>query len=426
MDIRSCLFAVRARCGRVNPALAFTGVFLALALFFSGWTLGAQRSGSVQVDVEGDNSSIAGMGGGVAPVGNINMGMFWDVWSLVKERHYKQTATDTELYYGALHGMVAAAGDPYTNFFDPKEAADFQESLSGKFDGIGAQIDIRDDQLQVLAPLPDTPASRAGLMTGDKIITIDGEPTAGLTLDQAIMRIRGVKGTTVTLGITRDGLEELQDVPIVRDTIVIKSVKWEMSDDRIATISIYTFNQDTSGLFNRAVNEILAKDPKGIILDLRGNPGGLLSSAIDVASSWVGYRQVLIEKTPVEETTFKGVSAPRLEEIRTMVLVNGGSASGSEIVAGALQDYALATLVGTKTFGKGSVQDYTGLPDGSAVKITIAQWFTPSGRVINDIGISPDIEIAYTPEDKHEERDPQKDKALELLRAPAQKSAQTP
>jgi carboxyl-terminal processing protease len=190
-----------------------------------------------------------------------------------------------------------------------------------------------------------------------------------------------------------------------------------MTGDGIAVISIYEFNDDTSSLFNQAVNDVLAKDTKGVVLDLRSNPGGLLASAVDVASAWVGYQPVVSEKGQEKGGTFSGVSAPRLSGIPTVVLVDGGSASASEIVAGALQDYGLATLVGTQTFGKGSVQDYQTLPDGSAIKITIASWFTPKGRTINETGITPDTIVEFTKLDSDAKRDPQKDKALEILHA---------
>ncbi len=413
------------RMGRFHTGHILTAALVALALFFTGWTLGAQRGGGDVVISQVTDTGVARMAEN-QPELDLDFDLFWNVWDLVKDKHFKQPVSDEDLYYGALRGMVAAAGDPYTNFFDPEEAQAFQESLRGEFQGIGAEIGIRENQLIVIAPLPDTPAERAGLLPGDKIMMIDAASTEGLTVEAAVMKIRGEAGTTVTLGITRDGLKDLKDVPIVRGTIVIKSVKWEMTEDHIAVISLYTFNNDSSGLFNRVINEILPKDPKGIVLDLRSNPGGLLTSAIDVASAWVGYRDVMIEKTPQSEESFRGVTAPRLETIKTVVLVDGGSASASEIVAGALQDYGLATLVGTKTFGKGSVQDYTQLEDGSAVKITIAQWFTPSGRVINDEGVMPDIEIVYELEDRNQGRDPQKDKALAIIRGEETAAAKKP
>jgi carboxyl-terminal processing protease len=347
---------------------------------------------------------------------DVDFRQFWDVWNLVKESFYRQPVSDKALYYGAIKGMVSAADDRYTVYFDPEEAAQFTSDLEGNFDGIGAEIGVKDDQLTVVAPLPDSPAEKAGLMAGDRILFIDDTDTTGMAVEEAVSLIRGPKGTQVTLTITHDGVQDATDVTITRDTITVNSVEWKMEGD-IAYISIYTFNHDTSGLFNQAVNDALAANAKGIILDLRGDPGGLLTSAIDVASAWVGYDTVVIEKSQGEATPYPGVSAPRLGGIPTVVLVDGGSASGSEIVAGALQDYGYATIVGAQTFGKGSVQDYQDLADGSAVKITVAEWNTPKGRTIHEVGITPDAAIDYTIDDFHAGRDPQKDKAVEILRA---------
>jgi carboxyl-terminal processing protease len=244
---------------------------------------------------------------------------------------------------------------------------------------------------------------------------IDGNETPDMTIEEAISLIRGEKGTEVVLSVSRNGLESLQDISIIRDTITVHSVVWEIDDDNIMEIGISTFNQDTASLFNEAIQEALSEDVAGIILDLRSNPGGLLTSAIDVASAWVGYETVVIEQVRDTANTYDGLMAPRLEGIPTIVLVNGGSASGSEIVAGALQDYDFATIVGAQTFGKGSVQDYRELEDGAAIKITIAEWYTPNGRSINNTGITPDIEIEYTFEQYEEGIDPQYDVASQIL-----------
>jgi len=391
--------------------------FVAVSSFTIGITLGRQDGARAAVP-EGEGHVL---NQGDLPLSlqeDVDFRNFWDVWNFVKESYYKQPVSDKELYYGALKGMVSAAGDPYTMFFDPDQAADFNADLNGKFQGIGAEIGIKDDQLQVVAPLPGTPAEEAGLKPGDKILMIDETDTTDMTVEQAVQLIRGPEGTQVILTITRNGLESAMEVPITRATITVDSVTWSVDDNGIATISIFTFNDDTNSLFNQAVNDVLAKDVRGIVLDLRSNPGGLLTSAIDVASVWVGYQPVVLEKGQGVDQTFAGPSAPRLEGMPTVVLVDGGTASGSEIVAGALQDYGLATVVGTQTFGKGSVQDYRDLPDGSAVKVTVAQWFTPLGRTIHETGITPDVIIEYTQDDFDAQRDPQKEKAVEILLAP--------
>lgn len=348
---------------------------------------------------------------------DVSFGQFWDVWNWVKESYYEQPVSDLDLYYGAMAGLMKGLGDEHSSFFNPKEASDFNSDLEGSFEGIGAEIGMRDDQLVIIAPLEGSPAEQAGLMPGDAIYAIDGEDAAPLSVEEAVTKIRGEKGTSVTLTISRDGMEEAFDVQIVRDTINIDSVEWKMRDDGVAVVSIYMFNEDTTQLFTAAVNDLLAQGAKGVVLDLRSNPGGLLTSAIEVASSWTGKQTVLIEKEKDKQTEFPGVLDARLSDMPTVVLVNGGSASASEIVSGALQDYGYAKLVGTTTFGKGSVQDYRELDDGSAVKLTVAQWLTPKGRFINKIGIEPDEKVDLTVEDLQAGNDPQMDKALEVLRA---------
>ncbi len=384
--------------------------------FSTGWFLGKQQ-GIRSVVPEGEGRVTNQDLPPASASEDVDFGQFWDVWNLVKENYYRQPVSDKDLFYGALAGMVEGAGDPYTVYFDPDQAQDFQDALSGTFSGIGAEIGLRDEMLVVVAPLEDSPAQRAGILAGDTIWAIDGTETSGMSVEEAVTMIRGEVGTQVTLTVSHDGIAEATDIVITRDTITIDSVKWEISEDGIATVSLYEFNGDTSALFNEAMNDLLSKNARGIILDLRSNPGGLLSTAIDVASAWVGYQPVVLEKEQDDTHSFSGVSAPRLQGIPTVVLVDGGSASASEIVAGALQDYGLATLVGTQTFGKGSVQDYRSLADGSAVKITIAQWYTPNGRTIHEVGITPDTIVEYTKEDADAKRDPQKEKALEILLA---------
>ncbi|MBU2613092.1 S41 family peptidase [Patescibacteria group bacterium] len=344
----------------------------------------------------------------------IDFQQFWTLWDLLKTKYYKQPLDDKAMLYGAMHGLAASTGDPYTNFFEPSVAEEFAKSLEGKFEGIGAEIGIRDNQLRVIAPLPETPAAKAGLLPGDAILMVDATSTEGMSVEEAVAIIRGPKGTTVTLTIGRnDGTKEIS---IVRDEIVVKSVSVEYLKDDIAVIRINHFNSDTSVEFSKAADEIVVKGSKGIILDLRSNPGGFLDRATYVAGEWVGSRTVVSERRQGTITDeYRGTGSARLKGLPTVVLVDGGSASASEIVAGALQDYSVATIVGTQTFGKGSVQDYTDLADGTAVKITIAEWLTPNGRSINDIGIEPDIIVERTEEDFNEQRDPQQDKAVELL-----------
>ncbi|MBI2551268.1 S41 family peptidase [Candidatus Uhrbacteria bacterium] len=346
---------------------------------------------------------------------DLDFQQFWEVWNLVKETFYKQPVSDQDLYYGAVKGMVAGAKDDYTVFFDPEEAKMFTEQIEGSFVGIGAEIGLKDEQLVVIAPLPGTPAEKAGILSGDNILQIDDVDTRGMSVEEAVKRIRGEAGTIVKLTVGREGEDDSLTIAITRQKIVVDSVHFAMDDKGIMTIGISTFNHDTTSLFQKAVQEALSKNAKGIILDLRGDPGGLLETAIQVASAWVGREVVVVEKSQESTQPYGGVGAAQLQGIPTVVLVNGGSASASEIVAGALQDYGYARVVGEQTFGKGSVQNYLELPDGSAVKITIAAWFTPKGRTINKTGITPDDIVPMTVEDFHAKKDPQLEKARSII-----------
>jgi len=389
-------------------------LLVTIVMFSLGFFIG-QASGVRSVVPQGQGELV---GQGEVPrylAQDVDFEQFWDIWNFVKEAYYKQPVSDIELFYGSMKGVLEGLDDPYSVYFDPEEAEEFSASLEGSFEGIGAEIGIKDDRLQIVAPLDGLPADQAGLLPGDWIVLIDEVETTGMSVEEAVTLIRGEKGTQVTLTIAREGVDGITDYTITRDKIVIDSVKWAVDENQIMTISISTFNHDTSELFSEAVQEALAANVQGIMLDLRSNPGGLLTTAIDIASAWVGYDAVVIERAQDDVQTFRGVSAPRLQGIPTVVLVNGGSASASEIVSGALQDYGYATIVGNQTFGKGSVQEYQELPDGSAVKITTAVWYTPQGRSINEEGILPDVTVEYTLEDYQAEVDPQRTTGLDVL-----------
>ncbi len=348
---------------------------------------------------------------------DVDFELLWDVWSRVKKEYIEKNTPDTKLFYGALSGVVASLNDPYSVFFDPETSKKFDETLSGSFDGIGAEIGMKKNQLVIVAPLPLSPAEKAGLRAGDKIIAIDKKDTAGMTIDAAVNLIRGKKGTSVTLTVFRDGDTREHDTMIIRDTIKIASVVPIFRDDGIAVVKIAHFNQDTESAFKDAVKQILAKRSKGLVIDLRNNPGGYLDTAVQVAGEWVDGKTVVIEKYNNEkQETYTARIRAKLADMPTVVLVNEGSASASEIVAGALQDYGKATLVGKKTFGKGSVQDLQHLKDGSSIKLTIAKWLTPKGRSINDEGITPDIEVSISDADYEKKTDPQMDKAIDILK----------
>ncbi len=320
---------------------------------------------------------------------------FWDLWDKVKTKYVDQPVNEVDLFYGAMEGLVSGLGDPHSIFFAPEEARQFAKDLSGEaFDGIGAEIGLRDNQLTVIAPLKGSPAEKAGLKAGDKIYAIDGVETYDMNLDEAVGNIRGKKGTEVKLTISHDGLDGIEEVVVIRDTISIPTVEWEVKDDSIVYLRVSYFNDDTWKDFDRAVGEILLQTPKGIILDLRSNPGGYFDTSVAVASEWIPNGVVVKEKfSETRESEYSSSGKHRFSDLPTVILIDEGTASGSEIVAGALQDYKLATLVGKTSYGKGSVQEFEILPDGSALKLTVARWFTPDGRQIDKEGIVPDVEL---------------------------------
>jgi carboxyl-terminal processing protease len=344
--------------------------------------------------------------------------LFNQVWRIIEQDYVQQPIVKKDLFYGSLEGLVKGLGDDYSSFLKPDLAKRFLDDVSGSFEGVGIEIGIKDERLTVIAPLDNTPAFRAGLRSGDKIYAINGESTLGISLDEAADLIRGEKGTQVVLTIFRELEEEVLDVEITRDTIDIKSVSWELMgpEDKIAYIKITHFSDDTWGDFQNIAQVVLGANPRGLILDLRNNPGGYLDTAVDIAGYWVSRDIIVLARDSEDrEREYKSSGPGYFQGLPTVVLVNQGSASASEILAGALQDYQMATILGEQTFGKGSVQELRNLSDGSALKLTIANWYTPLGRTFNKEGIVPDTEVKMTKEDYLEEKDPQMEKAIEIL-----------
>lgn len=322
---------------------------------------------------------------------SVNFDQYWKVWDHIKEK-YAGEVDEVDLFYGSLKGMVNTLDDPYSKYMPPKESKEFSKSLSGEFEGIGAEIGIRENRLTVVTPLDQSPAKKAGLRAGDKILAIDGEDTKGITVEKAVQKIRGEGGTEVTLTVLHDGENDSVDITITRDKINIPTVNFSMKEGGIAYLQIRYFNQNTWDQFNQAIKQIQEESPRGIILDMRNNPGGFLKTSIDVASEWVREGTIVSQGEDGDiNKRFKTNGSHRLADIPTVVLVNKGTASGAEIVAGALRDHNAATVIGKQTFGKGSVQDLKIFPDGSSIKLTIAKWYTPSGDLIDQKGIKPDI-----------------------------------
>lgn len=316
---------------------------------------------------------------------------------------------------GMQRGLVDAAGDPYTVFLNEKEAAEFSSDLNGTFSGVGAELGKRDEKLIVIAPVADSPAQKAGLRAGDQIIKINNEDATGLSVDAAVGKIRGEAGTEVKLTVVR--AEATMELAIVRAQITVPSVKSEILEGNIGYLQITRFSDDTDALASQAALDFKATGVKGIVVDVRNNGGGLLNSAVKVAGLWLNNKVVVEEKQGGRVTgSLKSGNNPPLAGIPTVMLINEGSASASEILAGALHDHGVVKLIGEKSFGKGSVQELVDLPDGGKLKVTIARWFTPKGKNIDKEGIKPDIEVKLTPEDFNANRDPQKDRAIDQFR----------
>jgi len=348
----------------------------------------------------------------------VSFDIFWETWDYVKNNYVESNVDESKLFYGSLEGMVGSLQDPYSVYFEPETSREFQQEISGSFDGIGAEIGLKNGAITVISPLTGSPAEKAGLKPGDMVISIDDKETKDMSLNEAVNLIRGKRGTRVTLVIYRKAEKDTRTIEVARDVINIKSVEWAMLPGDIVDLKLKYFNEDTLSDFRKAVNAFLPEKPKGIILDIRNNPGGFLSTAIEITSYWVGGDDIIVIERGRDQN-YIGEKANNsnalLKKIPTIVLINKGSASGSEILAGALQDWKLAKIVGETSFGKGSVQDLKQFSDGSSLKLTIAKWYTPKGREINEKGIVPDERVELTDEDWDNSKDPQMDKAIELL-----------
>jgi carboxyl-terminal processing protease len=377
-------------------------------VFYSGFVVGQTNA-----ERGGDKSGGVVVNENQGKPASVDFGLFWDAWRIVEDKYVK-TPDNQERVYGAIAGMVAGLGDPFSVYMKPAETSRFNEDISGNFEGIGAELIQKEGLITVVAPLEDSPAQKAGVMAGDIIIKIDGKD-APQSLDEAVKQIRGTKGTQVKLTIVRSGKQE--EITITRDRVEVKSVTYTKKDT-MGIIKLNQFTGNTTELLDQAIAQSQKDNVKGIVLDMRNNPGGLLDVAVEVTSRFMNSGTVVIERDKdKKETELKTVGTKVKVTVPVILLVNQGSASASEIVAGALQDVNRAKVLGETTFGKGSVQSVERLKDGSAIRITIAEWLTPKKREINKQGIKPDIEVKLSEDDVKNKRDPQLDKALELLKA---------
>lgn len=396
-------------------------LILATAAFFSGYHFGNfQTAGSTAMQRASIFSLFAAT---PQPDTDADLTEFWRVWDLLEEKFAGASTTASisaeDRVRGAIDGLVSSYGDPYTVYFPPKEAEEFQEDISGEFSGVGMEVGMRDNVVTVIAPLPDTPAERAGVLAGDVIVRINGESTEDMSIDDAVKRIRGEKGTEVTLSMFRDEASELLDITITRDTIDIPTISTEQRG-KVFIIRLFSFNAVADAQMQDALRKFVLSDADKLVLDLRGNPGGYLQSAVSIASYFLPTGKVVVREhfgDGEEEELYRsqGKTLREFAPKEIVVLVDQGSASASEILAGALKEHEAAVLMGQTTFGKGSVQELVDLPDGSSLKVTIARWLTPNGTSISEGGLDPNYEIPYTAEDRAAGRDPQLDAALEYL-----------
>ncbi len=396
-------------------------LILLAAIFGLGFFIGQSSQPSVD-KVEG----LAGKQLGQPAL--VDFSLFWDAWHLIEEKYVdREDLSQQEMVYGAVSGLLKSLDDPYSIFMEPSESKKFIDDMGGSFEGIGAEVGIRQGVLTIISPLEGMPAQKAGLRAGDKVLKIDDTLSNDLTLDEAVSLIRGTKGTEVVLLIARDNWDQAEEIKVTRGTIKIPIIEWEMlnsagqdeeTEKNIAYVQFYHFTNNAPKEFRKVAEEISASSAEGLILDVRNNPGGYLEVAVDMASWFLPKGELVVTEdfgnSQGNEYRSKGYDG--LSGLPTVVLINQGSASASEILAGALRDIKGIKIVGQESFGKGSVQQLEKLKDGSSIKITVAKWLTPAGLSISEEGINPDAEVELTEEDINEMRDPQLDKALEVLK----------
>jgi len=384
---------------------------IALLFLGIGFRLGERNSGRVSVTT-GQN------------VAGVDTSVMNEVLDRLKQSYLKpEDINSKKLMYGAAEGMTSSLGDPYTSFYPPVENVRSKEDLQGEFGGVGIQLGYIDDTLAVMAPLKGTPAEKAGIKAGDLILRIKDDvkkidkDTSELKIDEAVDLIRGIKGTTVILTIFHDGENQSRDVSLVRDTINVPSTEIEWVDNgRVAVLRVNKFGEQTLGEWNKMVDQVIAQKAMGVILDLRNNPGGFLQRAVDLGSEFIPDGVIVKQRDRNTTETLNVDRRGRLIGMPLVVLINKGSASASEILAGALRERIGIKLVGEKSFGKGTVQEVQDLSGGAGLHITIAEWLLPSGKNIHKEGLTPDVEIKYELDPKNPEVDNQMDKALEVLK----------
>lgn len=342
---------------------------------------------------------------------------FWETWDYVIDKYVDQPVDQTNMMRGAIEGMLNSLGDPHTSYMDPEMYRQQNAPLQGEYDGIGAWVDLTGEFLTIISPMPNSPAEKQGLKPEDQVIAVDGEDVSGLSGELVLRKILGLAGTDVTLTLYRPAEDRTFDVTITRQKIEIPSVTSKMIENEIAYIQLSNFGEKTHEELKNQLKDLLTQNPKGLILDLRNNGGGFLTAAIEVTSEFVNKSPIMYEEFgDGSRVTYDAKPLGMLTKLPMVVLINGGTASASEITAGAIQDYNRGVLVGTQSYGKGSVQNWITLADDQgAIRVTIARWLTPNERQINEVGLSPDYIVEITEDDIAAKTDPQLDKAIQLL-----------
>jgi len=397
-------------------------LLISVGVFFLGYYVGtSKRSEEEKVALLISNTSTTTV--------NVDFAPFWKAWNIVNENFVSTSVSTTtkpvtsqDKVYGAIAGMVASMGDPYTTFFPPVEAKSFSEEIGGQIEGVGMQVDIKDGILTVISPVKGTPAFRAGIKAGDKVLKIDEKFTEGLSTEEAIKLIRGKKGTSVKLVLAREGVSKPIELSVVRDVINLPTVDTEKRGD-VFIIRLYTFSSISPNLFRDALREFWESGLNKLVLDLRGNPGGYLEAAQDMASWFLPVGEIIVKedfRNDADDVVFRsrGYNIFDGNKLKFIILIDGGSASASEILAGALHDHGVAQLVGTQSFGKGSVQELFDITDEpkTSLKVTIAKWLTPNGVSISHQGLTPDVVVKLDEEAyKKDKTDTQLQKALDIL-----------
>lgn len=387
-------------------------IALALVIFFaSGFYIGLNQNVRLKKEANLANMQSSLPATDFAP--------FWKVWSLIDEKYPNATETnDQDRVYGAISGLVGSLNDPYSTFFNPADTKLFEEDIAGNFSGVGMEVGIKDKILTVIAPLKNTPAYKAGIKPGDKILKIDAQETSELTVERAVKLIRGEKGTEVALTIYRDGDTEPREIKIVRDVINVPTLDTDTKGD-VFIIRLYSFSANSPELFRKAVREFAESEKEKLLLDLRGNPGGYLDAAVSMASWFLPSGKTVVTEDYASDEKPKSYRSEGYnvfnDNLKFVILIDAGSASASEILAGAMQDYKKAILVGEQSYGKGSVQEVVEVTPDTILKITVAKWLTPNGNSISKKGLTPDYEVKITKEDIEKKNDAQEEKGIEIL-----------